>query len=236
MTFQLICNYISKPFDIFTSSPIAFFWIAFVFVMFAIMNSFFVLYTLNRSNKGLVLALQILRVVVGIEVTVLFMPLCEKFLIFLACYKADDGVYRLLPYPELQCFDGGGMFRFIVSIIMLIIFSLIAIPITLIYVDEDSENAQAHGRLELVTAICKFCITVIEMYKPLINGLLFSFIEAIMSTTMAIFSFYYLPYRRLFLNQFVCIYLYIYIYLIIRNVLLLVHLLGQLISISLPIF
>lgn len=183
-----------------------------MFVIFAIINIFFVLYSLNRSNKGLVLALQILRIVVGIEVTVLFMPLCEKFIIFLTCYKADDGIYRLLPYPEFQCFDGGGMFRFIVSIIMLIIFSLLAFPITLVYVDEDSENAQAHGRLELVTAVIKFCITFIEMYKNMINGLLFAFIEAVMSTTMAVFAFYYLPYRRLFLNQFVYIFLFFSFY------------------------
>lgn len=123
------------------------FWIVFALLVLATVNGLYVGYTFHQGELASIHLLRTLRWICSLLVSVLFIPIMSVFLAGVAC---DYGVApaKLMLFPNQACWASQHIGVALVSIVMILFFSVFSLFTGLTYYEFDPSIINASGRLQ----------------------------------------------------------------------------------------
>ncbi|KAN0019637.1 hypothetical protein ACTFIU_002855 [Dictyostelium citrinum] len=201
-----IMSPVSHPSDVFGYLGFTIlFWIAVGLLILGFLNIWYVAYQFYRGKIANIWIIRTLRWFVSFSVAVLFIPIISLLLLGLDCEGSSDGtILRKFNNETIQCFRGSNLPIAVISIILIVIFSIVAFTSSATYYEYDtnvkSRFAKPHARFDVTVLFAKF---VFAFFNSLVD-----FVPWLTSITFFVFmliltigSIIVLPYNNQRLNQ-----------------------------------
>eukprot|EP01132_Coremiostelium_polycephalum_P004985 gene4985-6206_t len=182
------------------------FWIVVGFMILGFINIWYVAFKFYQGRIANIWVIRSLRWYVSFTVAVLYIPILSLFLMGLNCER--DGSYgtRLKKFPsaDVECFGQKNLPVAIFSILLIIVFSIVAFSSSVTYYEYDTNNknrfAKPHARFDLSVLILK---TIFSFFFELLVGVqwLLVILFFIGSAWLVFGSIIFMPYNSQRLNQ-----------------------------------
>ncbi|EGC29812.1 hypothetical protein DICPUDRAFT_42359 [Dictyostelium purpureum] len=181
------------------------FWVVVGLMVLGFINIWYVAYQFYQGKIANIWIIRTLRWFVSTSVAVLYIPILSLLLIGLDCTTSDSGrVLRKFEAESIQCFRGANLPISIVSIILIIIFSIVAFISSATYYEYDttvkSRFAKPHARFDVSILLVK---TIFAFFNSLVDFVpwLTSITFFVLMLCLTIASIVVLPYNNQRLNQ-----------------------------------
>ncbi|KAK5579195.1 hypothetical protein RB653_008874 [Dictyostelium firmibasis] len=197
---------VSHPSDVFGYLGFTIlFWVAVGLMVLGFFNIWYVAYQFYRGKIANIWIIRTLRWFVSFSVAVLFIPIISLLLIGLDCEGSSEGtILRKFNNESIQCFRGSNLPIAVISIILIVIFSIVAFTSSATYYEYDtnvkSRFAKPHARFDVTVLFAKF---VFAFFNSLVDFVpwLTSIVFFIFMLILTIGSIIVLPYNNQRLNQ-----------------------------------
>lgn len=110
---------------------VATFYITIVFIVLILLDIIYVSYSFQRKKFAMVWPLLLLRTIVTLTVTVLFIPITELLLSMFSCTTNSTGELVFDLFPDIVCFTGMHLVHVVVGSVIGIIFILVSLVVTM---------------------------------------------------------------------------------------------------------
>ncbi|KAK5579197.1 hypothetical protein RB653_008876 [Dictyostelium firmibasis] len=181
-----------------------FFWIVIGLLLLGFFNIWYVAYQFYRGKIANIWVIRTLRWFVSTSVAVLFIPIISLLLIGLDCNYGDGGILRTFGSEKIYCFRGSNLSIAIVSIILIVIFSIVGFTSSATYYEYDtnvkSRFSKPHARFDVYILFIKLILALLNSLVDFVPWLT-SIVFFIFSLTMLLGSILILPYNNQRLNQ-----------------------------------
>ena len=135
-------------------------------VVLVLLDITYVSYALSKKNLTLLWPVKLLRNVVSLFVTVLFLPLLQLFVSMLACAENETETgYVHSNYRDVECWTGTHIIHAVAAILVSILFIIISIIVCLTYYESrtttNDPSARTNSRTDTFHMIDKIlCIAL----------------------------------------------------------------------------
>ncbi|KAN0024265.1 hypothetical protein ACTFIV_008667 [Dictyostelium citrinum] len=181
-----------------------FFWIVIGLLLLGFFNIWYVAYQFYRGKIANIWIIRTLRWFVSTTVAVLFIPIISLLLIGLDCDYGQGGILRTFSNDNIYCFKGANLSIAIVSIILIVVFSIVGFTSSATYYEYDpyvkSRFSKPHARFDVYILFVKLILALLNSlvdFSPWTTSIVFF----ILSITLVLGSIIILPYNNQRLNQ-----------------------------------
>ncbi|EGC29813.1 hypothetical protein DICPUDRAFT_42369 [Dictyostelium purpureum] len=182
------------------------FWIVVGLMVLGFINIWYVAYQFYQGKIANIWIIRTLRWFVSTSVAVLYIPILSLLLIGLDCTSTKEfgTILRKFEEESIQCFRGANLPISIVSIILIIIFSIVAFISSATYYEYDtnvkSRFSKPHARFDVSILLVK---TIFAFFNSLVDFVpwLTSITFFVLMLCLTIASIVVLPYNNQRLNQ-----------------------------------
>ncbi|KAM9987886.1 hypothetical protein ACTFIZ_003259 [Dictyostelium cf. discoideum] len=181
-----------------------FFWIVIGLLLLGFFNIWYVAYQFYRGKIANIWIIRTLRWFVSTTVAVLFIPIISLLLIGLDCDYSQGGILRTFSNDKIYCFKGANLSISIVSIILIIVFSIVGFTSCATYYEYDtnvkSRFSKPHARFDVYILFVKLILALLNSlvdFSPWTTSIVYF----ILSITLLFGSIIILPYNNQILNQ-----------------------------------
>lgn len=116
-------------------------------IVLTVLDIVYVSYSFSKKRFDLIWPLQVLRSVVGLSVTVFFLPITEFLVNIVQCEtNPDDGLSYLSSYPTVQCWAGMHIVHAVVGILNMVVFVSISLVVALNYYESKLSSTDPTAR------------------------------------------------------------------------------------------
>ncbi|KAF2072621.1 hypothetical protein CYY_006059 [Polysphondylium violaceum] len=182
------------------------FWVAVGLMILGFINIWYVAYKFYQGKIANIWIIRTLRWFVSFSVAVLYIPIISLLLIGLNCETVDGAqvLRKFIDSEQIYCFRGANLSIAIVSIFMIILFSIVAFCSSATYYEYDvnikSRFAKPHSRFDITVLLVK---TIFAFFFELLSHipwlLAITFLLGMFWLTLG--SIIVLPYNNQRLNQ-----------------------------------
>jgi hypothetical protein len=178
-------NVLNTIFDVFNFFAIAkyfsgtFTWTLYLIIFYtcigaiilAVLDIIYVSYSFNKKRFSVMWPLIVLRNVVTLSVTVLFLPITEFLIQMVQCeYDAEKGYSVHSMFSEIQCWNGMHILHSVVALINIIVFVSISMVVALNYfesrISSDDPTARSNSRADVVFIVNKILLQTTFAFVP----------------------------------------------------------------------
>ncbi|KAM9995585.1 hypothetical protein ACTFIY_001771 [Dictyostelium cf. discoideum] len=181
-----------------------FFWIAIGLLLLGFFNIWYVAYQFYNGKIANIWIIRTLRWFVSTTVAVLFIPIISLLLIGLDCDYSQGGILKTFNNDNIYCFKGANLSIAIVSIILIIVFSIVGFTSSATYYEYDtnvkSRFSRPHARFDVYILFVKLILSIFNSlvdFSPWTTSIVYF----ILSITLVFGSIIILPYNNQRLNQ-----------------------------------
>ncbi|EAL62814.1 HAT repeat-containing protein [Dictyostelium discoideum AX4] len=181
-----------------------FFWIVIGLLLLGFFNIWYVAYQFYRGKIANIWIIRTLRWFVSTTVAVLFIPIISLLLIGLDCDYSQGGILKTFSNDNIYCFKGANLSIAIVSIILIIVFSIVGFTSSATYYEYDtnvkSRFSKPHARFDVYILFVKLILALLNSlvdFSPWTTSIVYF----ILSITLVFGSIIILPYNNQRLNQ-----------------------------------
>ncbi|KAM9970101.1 hypothetical protein ACTFIR_001941 [Dictyostelium discoideum] len=167
-------------------------------------NIWYVAYQFYRGKIANIWIIRTLRWFVSTTVAVLFIPIISLLLIGLDCDYSQGGILKTFSNDNIYCFKGANLSIAIVSIILIIVFSIVGFTSSATYYEYDSNVksrfSKPHARFDVYILFVKLILALLNSlvdFSPWTTSIVYF----ILSITLVFGSIIILPYNNQRLNQ-----------------------------------
>ncbi|KAM9947644.1 hypothetical protein ACTFIT_000970 [Dictyostelium discoideum] len=167
-------------------------------------NIWYVAYQFYRGKIANIWIIRTLRWFVSTTVAVLFIPIISLLLIGLDCDYSQGGILKTFSNDNIYCFKGANLSIAIVSIILIIVFSIVGFTSSATYYEYDtnvkSRFSKPHARFDVYILFVKLILALLNSlvdFSPWTTSIVYF----ILSITLVFGSIIILPYNNQRLNQ-----------------------------------
>lgn len=121
-------------------------------IVLTVLNIVYVSYLLSTNKIGTLLPIKLLRNVMGLAVTVFFLPITEFLIEIVQCdTDPETGLTVLSSFPEVQCWAGLHILHSVTGMIATVVFVSISMVVALNYYESKLSSTDPTARYNQVT-------------------------------------------------------------------------------------
>lgn len=143
--FFAVAQYFSGTFTL--TLYLVIFYTCIIGIVLTVLNIIYVSYSFSKKKFGMLWPLKLLRNVVGLGVTVFFLPITEFLIQIVQCNTdPDTGVSVLQSFPEVECWAGLHILHSVVGMIATVVFVSISMVVALNYYESKLSSVDPTAR------------------------------------------------------------------------------------------
>ena len=138
------------------------YYICIFIIVLVILDIIYVSYSFQKQKFAVLWPLQALRQVVGLFVTILFLPFIETFTSVISCLESEDGRQVHGFFPELECWTGAHILHASFAVAVSSTFIVISTVVAYTYYDcsnlSNDPTARINARADTTVLISKIIL------------------------------------------------------------------------------